>query len=253
MVRAVTRALAIFDAFDERRPSLTMQQIGSHIGMPKATTFRLVQTLEKAGFLIRLEDQRYCLSFKLLRLAGLVRDSLPIRDICRPALVDIAQQTGETVTLNVLSGHDRVVLDVVDTPSPLMSIARSGEHVPLLSGATGKLFMAHMAKAALDRVLKSAPGGRKIKRQALARELAGIRRQGYATSHGERVAGLSAVAVPLHGLDDAVTHCLSLTGPTVRMEKREPAFICIMLDAAATLSARLGGLARAAEATDEAA
>ena len=81
MVRAVTRALAILDAFHETRPSLTMQQIGSHIGMPKATTFRLVQTLEKAGFLIRLEDQRYCLSFKLLRLAGLVRSALPIRDI----------------------------------------------------------------------------------------------------------------------------------------------------------------------------
>jgi IclR family transcriptional regulator, KDG regulon repressor len=243
MVRAVTRALSILDAFDEARPSLTMQQIGTHIGMPKATTFRLVQTLEKAGFLIRLEDQRYCLSFKLLRLAGIVRNTLPIRDICRPALVEIAQQTGETVTLNLLSGHERICLDVVDTPSPLMSIARTGEHVGLLSGATGKLFMAHMDKAALDRVLKAAPGGRKIKRQALARELATIRRQGYATSHGERVAGLSAIAAPLHGLEGGVTHSLSLTGPTVRMEKREPAFICILLEAAAGISARLGGLA----------
>ena len=252
MVRAVTRALAILDAFHETRPSLTMQQIGSHIGMPKATTFRLVQTLEKAGFLIRLEDQRYCLSFKLLRLAGLVRSALPIRDICRPALVEIAQRTGETVTLNVLSGFDRVVLDVVDTPSPLMSIARSGEHVPLVSGATGKLFMAHMDKAALARVLKSA-GGRKLKRPSLERELGRIRREGYATSHGERVAGLSAIAVPLHGLEDGVSHCLSLTGPTVRMEKREAAFIRIMLEAAANVSARLGGLAQSRHDADEAA
>jgi len=247
MVRAVTRALSILDAFDEARPSLTMQQIGSHIGMPKATTFRLVQTLERAGYLIRLEDQRYCLSFKLLRLAGLVRSTLPIRDICRPTLVEIAQQTGETVTLNLLNGHERICLDVVDTPSPLMSVARAGEHIPLLKGATGKLFMAHMDKATLERVLKASPGGRKVKRLALAREFGRIRRQGYATSHGERVAGLSAISVPLHGLEEGVTHCLSLTGPTVRMEKREAAFLRIMLAAAAELSSRLGGIDPPAE------
>jgi len=247
MVRAVTRALSILDSFDESRPRLTMQQIGSHIGMPKATTFRLVQTLEQAGYLIRLEDQRYCLSFKLLRLAGLVRAGLPIRDICRPTLVEIAEKTGETVTLNLLSGHERICLDVVDTPSPLMSIARTGEHISLLKGASGKLFMAHMDKATLDAVLKAAPGGRKVKRQALARDFARIRRQGYATSHGERVAGLSAISVPLRGLEERVTYCLSLTGPTVRMEKRQAAFLRIMLAAASALSRRLGGVDRTIE------
>ena len=49
--------------------------------------------------------------------------------------------------------------------------------------------------------------------------------------------------MPLHGLEESVTHCLSLTGPTVRMEKREAAFVRFMLDAADALSRRLGGLA----------
>jgi DNA-binding IclR family transcriptional regulator len=243
MVRAVTRALSILDAFDGGRPSLTMQQIGSHIGTPKATTFRLVQTLEKAGFLIRLENQQYCLSFKLLRLAGLVRSTLSIREICRPVLVDIAGKTGETVTLNMITGHERVCLDVVDTPSPLMSIVRAGEHIGLLQGATGKLFLAHMDKAELAEVLKAAPGGRKVNRTALARELDAIRRRGYATSRGERVPGLSAIAVALRDPQDQVRHSLSLTGPSVRLDKREATFLPIMLAAAAEISTRLGAMA----------
>lgn len=58
MIRAVERALAIFDAFDSQHQSLSLLEIGERIGMPKATTFRLVNTLESCGFLLRLDDQR---------------------------------------------------------------------------------------------------------------------------------------------------------------------------------------------------
>ena len=72
MIRAVERALAIFDAFDVQHQSLSLLEIGERISMPKATTFRLVNTLQRNGFLVRLEDQRYFLSLKILRLSGLL-------------------------------------------------------------------------------------------------------------------------------------------------------------------------------------
>jgi IclR family transcriptional regulator, KDG regulon repressor len=68
MIRAVGRALAIFDAFDIDHTSLSLQEIGQRIKMPKTTAFRLVNTLEQAGFLIRMDNQQYCLSLKLARL-----------------------------------------------------------------------------------------------------------------------------------------------------------------------------------------
>jgi DNA-binding IclR family transcriptional regulator len=65
MIRAVGRALAIFDAFDNEHLSLSLQEIAERIRMPKTTAFRLVNTLERAGFLIRMDNQQYCLSLKV--------------------------------------------------------------------------------------------------------------------------------------------------------------------------------------------
>jgi len=239
MIRAVGRALAIFDAFDNEHLSLTLQELSERIRMPKTTTFRLVATLERAGFLIRMDNQQYCLSLKLARLGGLVRGTLSIREIARPVMFQVNEQTQETVTLNTIVGTERMVLEVVDTPSPLMSMARLGQHQPLFLGAAGRIVMAYMEPGELEKVLKkNAPPD--FDRAAVDRELARFRRQGYALTRGQRVPGLTAIAVPLFDMHDGVPHSLALTGPSVRMDARESELAEIMLAAGRDVSTRLG-------------
>ena len=241
MIRAVGRALAIFDAYDSEHLSLSLQEIAERIRMPKTTAFRLVATLERAGFLIRLDNQRYCLSMKLARLGGLVRSTLSIRDIARPVMLHVNEQVSETVTLNVVVGSERVVLDVVDTPAPLMSMARPGEHQPLLLGASGRILMAHMKPADLERVLKqNAPCAPEFDRPAFDREIARFRRQGYAITRAQRVPGLTAIAVPIFDINDEVRYCLALTGPSVRIDPRDQELAEILLAAGREISSRLG-------------
>lgn len=240
MIRAVGRALAIFDAFDNEHLSLTLQEISERIRMPKTTAFRLVNTVERAGFLIRMDNQQYCLSLKLVRLAGMVRSTLSIRDIARPVMVEVNRQTSETITLNTISGAERMVLEVVDTPSPLMSMARQGQHMPLLYGASSRILMAHMDEAELEKVLKVTAAGEDLDRAAFDRELARFRRQGYALSRGQRVPGLTAIAVPVFEIDGKVRHCLALTGPSVRVDAMDLDFAEIMIAAGLDLSNRLG-------------
>ena len=240
MIRAVGRALAIFDAFDNDHLSLTLQEISERIRMPKTTAFRLVNTVERAGFLIRMDNQQYCLSLKLVRLAGMVRSTLSMRDIARPVMAEVNSQTSETITLNTVSGTERMVLEVVDTPSPLMSMARPGQHMPLLYGASGRILMAHMDEAELEKVLKVTAIGKDVDRAALDRELARFRRQGYALTRGQRVPGLTAIAVPVFEIDGKVRHCLALTGPSVRVDAMDLDFAEIMIAAGRDLSNRLG-------------
>lgn len=240
MIRAVGRALAIFDAYDNAHLSLSLQEIAERIRMPKTTAFRLVATLESTGFLIRLDNQRYCLSLKLARLGGLVRSTLNIRDIARPVMLQVNEQVSETITLNAIVGNDRMVLDVVDTPSPLMSMARPGEHMPLLLSASARIMMAYMKPDELESVLAANMPKEGFDRAALDRELARFRRQGYGISRGQRVAGLTAIAVPIFDIHDEVRYCLSLTGPSVRVDPRDHELAEIMIAAGRDISARLG-------------
>ena len=240
MIRAVGRALAIFDAFDKDHLSLTLQEIGERIGMPKATTFRLVNTLERAGYLVRRGNLEYCLSLKLVRLAGMVHSTLSIRDIARPVMVEVNRRTSETIALNTLAGNERVCIDAIDTPSPLMTIAHPGDHVPLLYGAAGRILMAYMTDKEIATVLKTSPGGKDINRKALDRELSRFREQGYALTRGQRVQGITAIAVPIFDAQGLVRNNLLLTGPSVRVDPRDAELVSIMLEAGRDVSNRIG-------------
>lgn len=240
MIRAVGRALAIFDAFDAQHQSLSLQEIGERIGMPKATTFRLVNTLVRGGFLVRLENQRYCLSLKILRLAGLVKSTLGIREAARPTMAEVCRLTGETVTLNIRSGVERICVDVVDTPSPLMTIVRPGEHVSLLHGATARLLLAYAGETEIDAIIAYAQTKEKVDAKALKAALAEIRRLGYSCTTGQRIPGVTAISVPIFDIKDEVHYSLSVTGPSVRMDPRLDEFKQIMITAGASISAMMG-------------
>lgn len=240
MIRAAVRALAIFDAFDNEHLSLSLPEIAERIGMPKTTAFRLIDTLERTGFLVRMDNQRYCLSLKLARLGGLVRSTLNIRAIARPTMLDVNEQTSETITLNAIVGNDRMVLDAVDTPSPLMSMARPGERLPLLVSASARILMAYMRPERLEQVLAANVRSNPFDRAAFDREVARFRRQGYGISRGQRVPGLTAVAVPIFDINNEVHYCLSLTGPSVRVDSRDQQLAQIMIAAGREISSRLG-------------
>ena len=240
MIRAVGRALAIFDAYDNEHLSLSLQEIAERIRMPKTTAFRLVNTLERAGFLVRMDNQQYCLSLKLARLGGLVRSTLSVREIARPIMVQVNEQTSETITLNAIVGNDRMVLEVVDTPAPLMSMARPGQHMPLYLGASSRILLAYMESQDLERVVKANMSESNFDRAAFNRELTRFRRQGYAISRGQRVPGLTAIAVPIFDLHGAVRHCLALTGPSIRVDSLDQKLADILLAAGRDISTRLG-------------
>lgn len=242
MIRAVGRALAIFDAFDEKHLSLSLQEIGARINMPKATTFRLVHTLERAGFLVRLDNQQFCLSLKMVRLAGLVKGTIGIREIARPAMIEVAKETGETVTVNTFVGHQRLCIDVIDTPSPLMTIVRPGEQLLLLHGATGKALLAYRTQEEIEQIVVASPGGENVDRAELDEELSRIRELGYALTSGQRVPGITAIAVPLRDIKEEVHYSLALTGPSVRVDDKREKFIEIMVAAGAEISSRLGSI-----------
>ena len=241
MMRGVQRTVAVFDCFTPQRLSLTLQDIANHIGLAKSTTFRVVQSLEEAGYLIRLEDQKYCLSFRFTRLAGMVMSTLSIRQVTRPLMQALALHTNETVTLNLAAGRERTCIDVIDTPSPLMSMARPGQHVCLeYKGATAKTLMAHLPDKQMARLVAQAARSAGRTPDELLAELAEIRKDGYCLSHGERVLGLSAIAAPIHETNDTVNYCITITAPTVRLKPRIDDFVKAMLKPASDSSRRLG-------------
>jgi DNA-binding IclR family transcriptional regulator len=234
--------LAVFESFSADRSSLTLQEIADRIELPKSTSFRIVQSLEQAGYLVRLEDQQYCLSFRFTRLAGFVRSTLGIREIARPFLVELADKTKETVSIHTVSGKNRVCIDAMSTTmAPLRAVVQAGEQIPILAGSASKVLMAYMAKTELSPFVTTVARATKRTKAQVLEELDRIRDQGFAVSHGERLLGISAISAPIKDVNEEVHYCLSVGAPTVRMEIREKEFVKLAVSAASNISRQFGG------------
>jgi DNA-binding IclR family transcriptional regulator len=242
MMRSVERILAVFESFTPTRNSLKLQEIADRIKLPKATAFRIVRSLELAGYLIRCEDQRYCLSFRITRLAGLVKSTLDVRTIARPVIVELGERTKETVAIHTRVGRERFCIDsYAGASSQLRSVLQPGEHLPLQLGSASKTLMAYIPTDELGPIVAAVARATKRKQSDLFAELEQIRRLGYAVTHAERLAGLSAISAPIWAVDEQATHCLTVNGPSDRIKKQEREFIKLVKKAAADISRQYGG------------
>ncbi|MDR6169767.1 helix-turn-helix domain-containing protein [Curtobacterium sp. SORGH_AS_0776] len=76
--KAVQNALAVLEAVAHAGPGITAQQLSDVLGMPRATTYRLITLLVEDEYLVRLPDLRgFALGHKVAELAGVTAQSAP--------------------------------------------------------------------------------------------------------------------------------------------------------------------------------
>src|SRR5205823_4581820 len=129
----------------------------------------------KAGYLVRLEDQHYCLSFRFTRLAGLVKSTLGIREISRPVMTELAAKTKETVSIHTVVGRNRVCIDSLSTASSLRNVIQPGEQVPLLIGSASKSLIAYMPRSDMTPIVANIVRSTKRTQAQVLEELTKVR------------------------------------------------------------------------------
>ena len=106
------------------------------------------------------------------------------------------------------------------------------------AGATAKVLLRDASASLLERIARSSPyGPTHVRRLQEWIDDAAVR--GHATSHGERVEGLSAVGAPIIGRSGSVVAAIGLSGPTLRFtEERVAVFAADLKRVAMQLSER---------------
>ncbi len=222
-----------------------MTEVAGELGVHKSTAFRLVATLEQRGLVEQTEDRgKYRLGVGLLRLAGATTARLDVVQEARPICRRLAQETGETVNIAVLSESSALYLDQVAGSSALQSHNWVGQHIPLHATSNGKVLLSGLDDDRLGDVLRRLPSytdATITRKSRLRQELERVRADGYAVAVDELEVGLSAVAAPIRNAHGDVIASMSVSGPTFRMpaDKLDRA-VKLCIDAADEVSHRLG-------------
>ena len=220
---AIERAVVVLECFTRKEPILGVTEIGQRLGLQKSTVHRLLKEMTKQGLIDRDPgSQRYRLGHKLLYLGNLSARQYQLRDLALPAMRRLWEKSGETVTLSIRIGDQRMYLEQIESLEEVRVSVEIGKPLPLYCGAGGKVFLAFMDPAEVDRILGTGAlpaltPATIVDPARLREDLAQVRGAGYAMSQGERVAGVHAIAAPLRSHAGHVVAAIGISGPTSRL------------------------------------
>lgn len=244
-VGPLERGLKILDLLIEveldpvrRDKGVAIQQIANELDIHKSSASRLMQTLVAAGYATPTPDGR-----RGFRLGPAVHNMSPMADahrrlseVAHPYLTRLVEQTGECAHAAVPRGSTALVIDDVETMSPLRVVAGKGRRVPLHCTSAGKCLLAYDI-AVMPTELPARTPRTITNTKILQAHLDEIVARGYAIDDEENDLGVRCISAPVFdGPDGAAIGCIGIDGPSTRMT---PESVLVMAGQVAEVAAEL--------------
>lgn len=244
--QAVLRAIHLLKAFSGAETELTLFQLSTTSGLTKTTAHRLLAALESEGLVTRgTSPGTYRLGPAVIALGARALRTSDLRAAVRHDLIEVAETTSETATLEVLSDDRMLILDEVSGRHLVSATAEIGTQWPVHATSTGMALLATMEDGQARRLLRAS-----LSRYAkqgttdfgkLLKTLDNVRRDGYATAVEELEPGFVAIGAAFRGPLGEPLGAISVGGPTSRIEStRYEELGALIHNAANKISKRLG-------------
>jgi DNA-binding IclR family transcriptional regulator len=210
----LNKSFAILKALQTVGSGLTRAQISRRTGLPMTTVHRLATELRAYGAIELTDAGTYRIGPWLWELGTRSVRRVMLREIAIPFMEDLYEATHENVQLAVLDGYDALYLERIHGPRSLPILTRVGGRLPLHATGVGKALLAHapaeFVEEVIARGLAQMTPHTITDPETLRRDLAEVRRLGYAVTREEMTMRAVSVAAPVRGPDDEVLAAISL-------------------------------------------
>lgn len=247
-VEVVARAVDVLNAVANARSGRTLQELHDELDIPLGSLHRILVTLTEVDYLRRSPmTKRYFVGDAARSLGGATGP--PSARLIRPpaALLEAADETGETAFLTEMVGDVPVCVSIVEAAHALRLFVRIGQQMPLHAAASSRAILAFQDEAVVRTLLADAgplteyTEGTPHVFEDVMRALEDVRRQGYAVCHNELDPDAWAVSAPIRDNDEVLSSVtITAPGPRVTDPKVRDRAIQAVLRAADTFSEELG-------------
>jgi DNA-binding IclR family transcriptional regulator len=199
----VGKAFSILRLLSKSDRGETLSDLSKQLDISKSTVLGIVSALEEEGAVVRDErTRRYALGLTLFELGHAVEARIDLNDIARPFMEELMHKTRESVFLGTRSGDHITILEIVESTKDLKITAPVGTRIPLLAGATGKVFLASIPQERARELIRPKAMRRFTDNtitdpSRFLDEVEQARHDGYALDHEEYIPGVRAVAAPI--------------------------------------------------------
>ena len=215
-------------------------------GLAKATTHRILATLQARQFVVVSADGGYLPGPRILSLAGNALERIDISSIAQPHVDRLVEKVHCTVHVGAANGDEILYLVRTDSDKPYRMPSRVGHSIPMHSAGIGKVVLASYTDEELERFVGRAGLRRQTEHTLttlveLRAEIDQVRARGYALDREENVPGVICVAAPVRDHTGTVKYGVSISSITLEhtVEQIE-AFADEAIATADAVSAALG-------------
>lgn len=224
-VQVIARIGQILDAIGESEAA-SLKELSVATDLAVSTTSRLLNSLQQEGFVERDHlTKQYRIGRRFLRLAANTRPRRDIASILHPLIEQLSALTGEDAGLAELQGNFAAFIDRVEGGHALRIIDVIGRPEPLYVGAFRKVLLAFQPTPWIKSYIRTVefkvftPNTISTTADLMA-EIEKIRKQGYATSFGEKLADAAGIAAPVYDHTGNIRAAIQVAGPITRINRR---------------------------------
>lgn len=200
---SVKKAFKILHTIADSSTGLGVSELAKKLKIGKSTVHGITLALEEVGVLARDPvHKKYNVGYTLLELGRKAYGKIELWDVAKTPMETLMEAVGETVFLGTLNGDHVTILNVVESHNELKITSPPGTRMPLVVGATGRVFLAQLEeKKARELVQKKGLTQYTSKTvtdsRRFLKEVEETRKRGYAIDQEEYLLGVTAVAAPV--------------------------------------------------------
>lgn len=235
--------MRLLDALAAQPEPVTLKELAATTGLHASTAHRILSDLVVGRYVERVDNGVYQLGMRLLELGSLVKGRLNVREAALSPMRSLHKLTGQTINLSVQQGDEIVYIDRAWSERSGMQVVRAiGGRAPLHLTSTGKLFLStgdsRQIRAYAQRTgLAGHTRNSLTELERLERELAQVRRHGYARDNEELELGVRCIGAGIYDDTGKLVAGLSISAPAERLQDE---WIQHLKDTAANISESLG-------------
>ncbi|HIW49172.1 MAG TPA: IclR family transcriptional regulator [Firmicutes bacterium] len=226
-VQTLAKALDILRYLKDNSSTegVSISEISRALTIGKSGVHRTLDTLMAYGFVEKAgaNSTNYLLGWGLFDAGNAVPKQHTLNGANYiPQLEKLCNRFSETVNMGVFNQYETVIICKIEPNIKLRTNTQVGEREPLYATALGKLFLSDFSPEELAEYfanIDASPlAANTITTLAfMQREVAQIRRQGYALDNEEYVDGMICFAMPIRDFTGKTISGISVSGPARRM------------------------------------
>jgi len=229
----IARAASVLRALENEPDGLSLGKIAQRVDLSRSTVQRIVDALTEEHLLIGASPTSGVkLGPAILRMAS--NSSFDFVEFIRPYIIELSQETGETVDVSEMQKRSTVFVDQVVGSARLNIVSTIGEAFPLHCLASGKAMLSTLTDAELVKRTGPKPLERHTphtitKVEDLAAELAKVRKTHIAFDFEEHLEGVSAIGTSIQEPGGKL-YAISIPVPTVRFKRKRKQLVEALLE-----------------------